>query len=101
VVPAPFSSAEWDQVVRLAAIDKIEQVLADSYELLAEHTSRLPVGSPRLEHVRRVRSVLVVLAEDLGPRLRPARPEQRDWIDSELLPAVLRAEAEIRRVLAG
>jgi hypothetical protein len=45
--------------------------------------------------------VLVVLAEDLGPRLRPARPEQRDWIDSELLPAVLRAEAEIRRVLAG
>ncbi|GAB2496724.1 hypothetical protein [Nocardiopsis aegyptia] len=96
----PFSTAEWDQVVRSAAIDKIEQVLADSYALLAEQTFRRPADSPDLAHVRRIRAVLTVLAEDLGPRGRAARPEQRDWIDSELLPAVLRAEAEIGRAVA-
>lgn len=96
----PFSAAEWDRVVRAAAIDKIEQVLSDSYALLAEHTSRRPADSPDLAHVRRIRSVLTVLAEDLGPRSGAARPEQRDWIDSELVPTVLRAESEIGRAFA-
>lgn len=96
----PFSAEEWDRVVRAAAIDKIEQVLADSYALLAEHTPRRPADSHELAHVRRIRSVLTVLAEDLGRCGSAARPEQRDWIDSELLPAVLRAETEIGRAFA-
>ncbi|KOX15199.1 hypothetical protein [Nocardiopsis sp. NRRL B-16309] len=99
-VREPFSAAEWDEVVRAAAIDKVEQVLADSYALLAEQTPLRPADSPDLAHVRRIRAVLTVLAEDLGPRGRAARPDQRDWIDSELLPAVLRAEAEIGSVVA-
>ncbi|WP_121180125.1 hypothetical protein [Nocardiopsis sp. Huas11] len=87
-------------MVRAAAIDKIEQVLSDSYALLAEHTPRRPADSPDLAHVRRIRAALSVLAEDLGPRGLAARPDQRDWIDSELLPTVLSAEVEIGRAFA-
>ncbi|WP_304451320.1 hypothetical protein [Nocardiopsis sp. YSL2] len=99
-VAEPFSDEEWDRVVRAAALEKIEQVLADSYTLLAEHTPRRPADSPGLAHVRRIRAVLTALAEDLVRRGRGARPEQRDRIDSELLPTVLRAEAEIGRAFA-
>ncbi|WP_026127458.1 hypothetical protein, partial [Nocardiopsis lucentensis] len=47
-VTEPFTTAEWDQVVRVAAVDKVEQVLSDSYDLLSEHTLREPADSPDL-----------------------------------------------------
>ncbi|WP_116247263.1 hypothetical protein [Nocardiopsis sp. FIRDI 009] len=100
-VAEPFTTAEWDQVVRAAAVDKIEQVLSDSYALLSEHTLREPADSPDLRRVRRIRTSLTALSEDLGSHSRPARGGERAWIESELLPTVLGAEVEIGRLFAG
>ncbi|MEV2276677.1 hypothetical protein AB0I72_13930 [Nocardiopsis sp. NPDC049922] len=97
----PFTAAEWDRVVRSAVIDKIDDVLSESYTLLAGHTLGEPADSPDLARIRRIRTALAALAEDLGPRARTARPGERDWIESELLPTVLSAETEIGRLFAG
>ncbi|MFI6577499.1 hypothetical protein ACIBFB_17025 [Nocardiopsis sp. NPDC050513] len=97
----PFTPAEWGQVVRVAVIDKIDEVLSESYALLAVHTLSEPADSPDLARIRRIRTGLTALAEDLGPRARTVGPGERDWIESELLPTVLSAETEIGRLFAG
>ncbi|OLT25009.1 hypothetical protein BJF83_05970 [Nocardiopsis sp. CNR-923] len=97
----PFTAAEWGQVVRVAVIDKIDEVLSESYALLADHTPSEPAHSEDLARIRRIRTALTAIAEDLGPRARRARPGERDWIESELLSTVLSAETEIGRLFAG